>query len=108
MPAQQLFFFLLDDIVKTTEVENFQDVDFVFSGMDNKPAFDVEMNFAKAGIPVFSNAGSHRANDHVPCVAVMSNPEHMLQMIPMQVTFHFSIYQQNSCFFSYLGFLLFC
>lgn len=76
--------FVEDDIVKTTEVKNFQDVDLVFSGMDNKPAFDVEMNFAKAGIPVFSNAGSHRANDHVPCIAIMSNPEHMLQMIPMQ------------------------
>lgn len=45
--------FVEDDIVKTTEVKNFQDVDLVFSGMDNKPAFDVEMNFAKAGIPVF-------------------------------------------------------
>lgn len=54
----------------------FNDVDFVFSGLDSSVATDIEKNFAEAGIPVISNAKNYRMHDQVPLLIPEVNPDH--------------------------------
>lgn len=61
----------------------FEDVQVVFSGMDNNYAGEVEEKFAAAGKAVFSNAKNHRMDDDVPILIPPVNIQH-LDIIPKQ------------------------
>ena len=54
-----------------------KDVDLVFSALPAEIAFDVETEFADAGIAVCSNASSHRMEPDIPLVVPEVNPEHL-------------------------------
>ncbi|MDI6401204.1 aspartate-semialdehyde dehydrogenase [Balneolaceae bacterium ANBcel3] len=64
------------DMVVTTCEPGKMDVDFVFSGMDAAIAGDIEMAFAKAGIPVITNARVYRQHENVPLMVPEVNPDH--------------------------------
>src|SRR5689334_275426 len=48
--------------------------DFVLSGLPSNVARETELEFAKSGIPVISNAGSHRMEPDVPLLIPEINP----------------------------------
>lgn len=62
---------------------DFDDVDFVFSGLDSSVASEVEKDFAEAGIPVISNAKNYRTHPNVPLLIPEVNPDH-IDMIKTQ------------------------
>jgi aspartate-semialdehyde dehydrogenase len=51
--------------------------DFVLSGLPSSIAGPTETEFASAGYPVISNAGSHRMDPDVPLLIPELNPEHL-------------------------------
>jgi aspartate-semialdehyde dehydrogenase len=53
------------------------DCDFVLSGLPSSVAEETELQFAKAGIPVLSNASSHRMKADVPLLVPEINPDHL-------------------------------
>jgi aspartate-semialdehyde dehydrogenase len=53
------------------------DCDFVLSGLPSNIAEKTEEDFAKAGVPVISNAGSHRMRADVPLLIPEINPDHL-------------------------------
>lgn len=53
------------------------DVDFVFSGLDSGVATEIEGAFARAGIPVISNAKNYRQDPTVPLLVPEVNPDHI-------------------------------
>lgn len=53
------------------------DVDLVFSGLDSVAAATIEPAFARAGIPVVSNAKSFRMQPDVPLLIPEVNPDHV-------------------------------
>jgi aspartate-semialdehyde dehydrogenase len=53
------------------------DCDFVLSGLPSQIAEDAEFLLAKAGLPVISNASSHRMKPDVPLLIPEINPEHL-------------------------------
>lgn len=53
------------------------DVDLVFSGLDASVAGDVEKAFARAGVPVVSNARNHRMDPDVPLLVPEINADHL-------------------------------
>jgi len=55
---------------------HFSDVDFVFSGLDSSVAGEIEGAFARAGVPVISNAKNYRMQDDVPLLVPEVNPGH--------------------------------
>ena len=69
-----------DATAKMTVVECnpdlFENVDFVFSGLDSSVAEGIEKSFASAGIPVISNAKNYRMHDQVPLLVPEVNPDH--------------------------------
>lgn len=65
-----------DMTVRVCSPEAFADVDVVFSGLDSSVAFDIEGAFARAGIPVISNARNYRMDSSVPLLVPEVNPEH--------------------------------
>lgn len=69
--------------VRECKASNFSDCDLVFSGLDSDVAGDIEMEFMKAEIPVFSNAKNHRQDPMVPLVVPTVNLSH-LDLIPHQ------------------------
>jgi aspartate-semialdehyde dehydrogenase len=83
---------LPEDIAEKTVTsctpDNFKNADFVFSGLDSSVAGEIESDFAKAGIPVISNAKNYRMDDHVPLLVPEVNPDHT-ELIKHQ-TFHSS------------------
>jgi aspartate-semialdehyde dehydrogenase len=66
-----------DIVVRECDPAQFSDVDFVFSGLDSSVASDVELAFAKAGIPVISNAKNYRTDPTVPLLIPEVNPDHI-------------------------------
>jgi aspartate-semialdehyde dehydrogenase len=52
------------------------DCDLVFSGLDASVAGDIEAAFARAGIPVISNARNYRMVPDVPLLIPEVNPDH--------------------------------
>ncbi len=62
--------------VRNCSPELFKDVSFVFSGLDSSVAYEIEGSFARAGIPVISNARNYRMEDHVPLLVAEINPDH--------------------------------
>ena len=67
---------LTNRVVSKCEADLFDDVDFVFSGLDSSVAEQVEMEFATAGIPVISNAKNYRMHEQVPLLIPEVNAEH--------------------------------
>lgn len=57
--------------------------DFVFSALDTPIAKEWEEKYAEAGIPVVSNASTHRHTPDVPMIIPEINADH-LSMIPIQ------------------------
>jgi aspartate-semialdehyde dehydrogenase len=74
---------LADLVVRECKASLFSDCDLVFSGLDSDVAGDVEMEFIKADIPVFSNAKNYRRHPKVPLVVPTVNLSH-LDLIPHQ------------------------
>jgi len=74
---------IADIVVKECAPENFSDINFVFSGLDSSVAGDIELAFAKSGIPVISNAKNFRADPTVPLLIPEVNPDH-IQLIDTQ------------------------
>ncbi|KAH7268415.1 hypothetical protein MRS44_011312 [Fusarium solani] len=70
-------------LVIECEPRQFSDCDIIFSGLGSDVAGDIEMDFLKAGFPVFSNAKNHRSNPLVPLVVPTVNLSH-LDLIPHQ------------------------
>lgn len=60
-----------------------QNLDLVFSGLDASVATSIEESFAKAGIPVISNAKNFRDHPNVPLLVPEVNPDH-IEMIKKQ------------------------
>lgn len=52
------------------------DPDIIFSALPTEAATTIEEDFAKAGYPVFSNASSHRMDQHVPLLNPEVNADH--------------------------------
>jgi len=63
--------------VKTCTPAEFAGCSFVFSALDNNVAGPIEVEFAKAGIAVFSNSKNHRMDSDVPILLPLVNPDHM-------------------------------
>ncbi len=53
------------------------DCDFILSGLPSSIAGPTETDFASAGYPVISNAGSHRMDPDVPLLIPELNPDHL-------------------------------
>ncbi|RMD42212.1 hypothetical protein DV735_g2900, partial [Chaetothyriales sp. CBS 134920] len=70
-------------VVRECKASEFLDCDLVFSGLDSDIAGDVEMEFIRADIPVFSNAKNYRRHPQVPLVVPTVNLSH-LSLIPHQ------------------------
>lgn len=64
-------------IVQTCDPNVMDEVDFVFSGLDSSVAFEIEGSFARAGIPVISNAKNYRQDPTVPLLVPEVNPDHI-------------------------------
>ena len=62
--------------VQSTEPEA-MDCDFVFSALDSSVAGEIEEAFARAGVPVVSNAKNYRQHDQVPLLIPEVNPGHL-------------------------------
>ncbi|KAL2758428.1 hypothetical protein ACRALDRAFT_2040616 [Sodiomyces alcalophilus JCM 7366] len=65
-----------DLVVRECKASEFADCDVVFSGLDSDVAGEIEMEFVRANIPVFSNASNHRRNPLVPLVVPTVNLSH--------------------------------
>ncbi|KAK3179558.1 aspartate-semialdehyde dehydrogenase [Lecanicillium sp. MT-2017a] len=76
-----------DMVVRECKASEFADCDVVFSGLDADVAGDIEMEFLKAEIPVFSNAKNYRRDPLVPLVVPTVNLPH-LDLIPHQRSVH--------------------
>lgn len=59
------------------------EADFVFSALDSAVAGPIELAFARAGVPVISNAAAHRMTEDVPLLLADVNPEHVA-IVPEQ------------------------
>ncbi len=68
---------IADIDVNRCEPDAFEEVDFVFSGLDSSVASEIEQNFAQSGIPVISNAKNYRMDDTVPLLIPEINPDHI-------------------------------
>src|SRR6185436_3997533 len=51
--------------------------DFVLSGLPSSVAEETELQLAKSGLPVLSNASSHRMKPDVPLLIPEINPDHL-------------------------------
>jgi aspartate-semialdehyde dehydrogenase len=72
-----------DIIVSDTTIESLKKVDLVFSALPAELSAEVEMQCAKAGIGVCSNASTYRMERNVPLVVPEINADH-LGMIDLQ------------------------
>jgi aspartate-semialdehyde dehydrogenase len=70
----------IPDAVATMTVQSCQpglECDFVLSGLPSAIAEDTELQLAKAGMAVISNASSHRMKADVPLLIPEINPDHL-------------------------------
>ncbi|KAI8063315.1 aspartate-semialdehyde dehydrogenase [Gongronella butleri] len=70
-------------VVKPCVSNEFSDCDIVFSGLDADVAGDIEMDFLKADLVVFSNAKNYRRDPTVPLMVPTVNTQHF-DIIPHQ------------------------
>jgi len=76
----------IPDVIKNLIVKNSMpdlSCQIVFSGLNVKVAGEIEMEFAKAGYPVISNARNYRMEPDVPLLIPEVNPDHV-QLIEAQ------------------------
>lgn len=59
------------------------DAPIIFSALPTEVAGEMEETYARRGHAVFSNAGNHRMDPHVPLLVPEVNPEH-LELVPGQ------------------------
>jgi aspartate-semialdehyde dehydrogenase len=83
-----------------------KDCDFVFSALDSGIAKEYEEKYAAAGIPVVSNASTHRHTKDVPMLIPEINPDHV-DIIPIQRKNHgwdkgFIVVKSNCSLQSYM------
>ncbi|MCJ1337701.1 hypothetical protein MMC09_002984 [Bachmanniomyces sp. S44760] len=64
-------------LVSECRPQDFEDCDLVFSGLDSDVAGDIEIQFLKSNIPVFSNAKNHRRDPLVPLIVPTVNLSHL-------------------------------
>ncbi|KAI3546984.1 aspartate-semialdehyde dehydrogenase [Colletotrichum abscissum] len=72
-----------DLVVRECKASEFSDCDVIFSGLDSDVAGQIEMEFLKANLAVFSNAKNYRRDPLVPLVVPTVNLPH-LDLIPHQ------------------------
>lgn len=65
-----------DLVVTEPRPRAIEDPDIAFSALPAEVAGPIEEDFAKAGMPVFSNASSHRMDEYVPLLNPEVNPDH--------------------------------
>lgn len=65
-----------DRVVSACDPALMPDLDLVFSGLDAGVATEIEAAYAKAGIPVISNAKNFRMDPTVPLLVPEVNPDH--------------------------------
>ncbi|CAG8505032.1 13077_t:CDS:2 [Ambispora gerdemannii] len=70
-------------LVSQCKPEYFKECDVVFSGLDADVAGDIEMEFLKADLAVFSNAKNYRRDPSVPLIVPTVNAAHF-SIIPYQ------------------------
>ncbi|KAI8140865.1 aspartate-semialdehyde dehydrogenase [Fennellomyces sp. T-0311] len=80
-------------VVKACVAEEFKECDVVFSGLDSDVAGDIEMEFLKSNLVVFSNAKNYRRDPTVPLIVPTVNTDHF-DIIPHQR----SVYNQSKGF----------
>jgi aspartate-semialdehyde dehydrogenase len=78
---------IADMVVRECKASEFRDCDVVFSGLDSDVAGEIEMEFLKAELAVFSNAKNYRRDPLVPLVVPTVNLPH-LDLIPHQRSVH--------------------
>lgn len=66
-----------DLVVTEPRPQAIEDPDIAFSALPTEVAGPIEEDFAKAGIPVFSNASSHRMDPYVPLLNPEVNSDHV-------------------------------
>ncbi|OHF03302.1 aspartate-semialdehyde dehydrogenase [Colletotrichum orchidophilum] len=76
-----------DLVVRECKASEFSDCDVVFSGLDSDVAGQIELEFLKANLAVFSNAKNYRRDPLVPLVVPTVNLPH-LDLIPHQRKHH--------------------
>ncbi|MBO6795076.1 MAG: aspartate-semialdehyde dehydrogenase [Balneolaceae bacterium] len=69
--------YVADMTVNPCDPKAMEHVDFVFSGLDSSVATEIEGAFARAGIPVISNAKNYRQDPTVPLLVPEVNPDHI-------------------------------
>ncbi len=69
--------YIAEMVVNPCDPKQMGDVDFVFSGLDSSVAYEIEGAFAKAGVPVISNAKNYRQHPNVPLLVPEVNPDHI-------------------------------
>lgn len=68
----------LERAIEVMDIENIAaDAEVAFSGLPGDLAGPTETDLAKAGMAVFSNAGSHRMDPTVPILVPEINPDHL-------------------------------
>lgn len=72
-------------VVRECKATNFDECDVVFSGLDADVAGEIEMEFLKANLVVFSNAKNYRRDPLVPLIVPLVNTSHF-SVIPHQRT----------------------
>ena len=84
--------------VKKTDVQTIleHEIDIAFSSLPSTIASKVEGDIARAGIPVFSNAGAYRNEDTVPILIPEINPDH-ISLIDSQEYDHGFIITNSNC-----------
>jgi len=70
-------------VVNECKSKDFEGCDLVFSGLDHDVAGPIELEFAEADIPVFTNAKNYRREPSVPLVVPLVNSSHF-DIIPYQ------------------------
>jgi len=65
-----------DMVVYECKAANFEDCDVVFSGLDADVAGEIEMEFLKHNLVVFSNAKNYRRDPLVPLIVPLVNINH--------------------------------
>lgn len=70
---------IADDLASTTvtDMEPDGEIDMAFSALTAEVAPEIEMAWAKAGVPVFSNAKSYRMEPDVPLLIPEINADHL-------------------------------
>ena len=66
-----------DLVVTEPRPQAVDDPDIAFSALPTEVAGPIEEDFAKAGMPVFSNASSHRMDPYVPLLNAEVNSDHV-------------------------------